>query len=84
MPVNGQHPVKKYRKKSLRTVTTHGRSLIKPNELCSTYLMNFLSLFQISSFDCFVNMRLTKNQFIEKMLENFAVWIDFPLARFNQ
>ena len=68
-----------------RTVNEHGQSLLKPNELCSTYVLNFLSLFQISSFDSFGDMSEShKNRFMEKILEIFTVWIDFTLARFNQ
>ena len=45
----------------------------KSNELGSTNMLNFLSSFEISSFDSFREAH--KNLFIEKMLEIFAVWI---------
>ena len=43
-------------------VITHcqSQSLLQPIELCSTNVLNFLSLFQISSFNCFEDMKLTK------------------------
>ena len=41
-------------------------SLLKPDELCSTNVLNFLSLFQISSFDSFGDTRLTKIDSLRK------------------
>ena len=43
-----------------------------------------MSLFQISSFHSFWRYEAHKNRFIEKILEIFAVWIDFTLARFDR
>ena len=67
-----------------QTGITHDQSLWKPNELCSTNVLNFLSSFHISSFDSFLEIKTHKNRFVEKMLEMFAIWIDFTLARFDQ
>ena len=56
-----------------RTVITHGRSHLKPYELCSPNVLNFLSFFQIFSFDNFGDIiEANRNRFIEKMLEIFA------------
>ena len=51
------------------TIITGGWSLLKSNELCSINVLNFLSLFQISSFDSFGDMRLTKIGLLRKCWE---------------
>ena len=73
MPANGPCSEINYQKwqiltsiKIERTVITHGRLLLKANELCSTNELNFLSLFQISSFNSFGDMRLTKIGLLRK------------------
>ena len=48
------------------------------------YNRNMDEVLQISSFDSFGDIiEAHNNRFSEKMLEIFAVWVDFPLARFN-
>ena len=49
---------------------------------CSTSVLNFLYLFQISGSDSFLRHEAHNNRFIKKMLEIFAVW--FTFTRFDR
>ena len=88
MPENGPYPGKNDRKRTIyvsisieRTVIVRGRSFLIPNKICSENLLNFFSDFKLWYF---LRYETHKNLFIEEMLEMFAVWINFALARFDQ
>ena len=72
MPVNGPYPGINDRKwlifKSIqieRTAIMHGRSLLKPNDLCYTNVLNFCPCFRILS-SIVLEMRLTKIGLLKK------------------
>ena len=59
----------------------NGRSLLKPNELCSTNILNFLFLFHISSYDSFGVTRVNIISFC--CLDRFHLGSIGRVARFN-